>query len=102
MDVELRDRDWILHLLKENLETTQNRMKYQADKHRTESSFEVGDMVYLQLQRYQQTTVVVHSNMKFSPRFYGPFKILEKLIQLFMDLICLWDPKFILFFVCPT
>eukprot|EP00252_Welwitschia_mirabilis_P003646 TRINITY_DN13712_c0_g1_i1.p1 TRINITY_DN13712_c0_g1~~TRINITY_DN13712_c0_g1_i1.p1 ORF type:complete len:249 (+),score=22.32 TRINITY_DN13712_c0_g1_i1:100-747(+) len=49
VDMELRNRDQVLRLLKENLESTQARMKFQADKHRTERSFEVGDMVYLRL-----------------------------------------------------
>ena len=39
-------QDWD-RLLKENLEVAQNRMKQNADKHRVERSFEVGDKVYL-------------------------------------------------------
>ena len=46
-------KDWIiesqeiLKLLKENLQTAQNRQKISADRHRIDSSFEVGDLVFL-------------------------------------------------------
>jgi len=53
-------------------------MKTQADKHRTERVFQVGDMVYLKLQRYVQSSVQHRSN-KLSFKFFGPFEILEKI-----------------------
>lgn len=46
---ELRDRDKALRQLKYNLQRAQVRMKAQADKHRTEIQFEVGDWVFLSL-----------------------------------------------------
>ena len=39
----------VLQLLKDNLNLVQNRMKQQADQHRIERSFDVGDWVFLQL-----------------------------------------------------
>ena len=39
----------VLQLLKENLTIAQNRMKQQADQHRSEREFEVGDGVFLML-----------------------------------------------------
>lgn len=53
-------------------------MKYYADKGRSERSFEVGDWVYLRLQPYRQTTLALQRNMKLSPRFYGPFQVLQR------------------------
>ena len=38
-----------LQLLKDNLSLAQNRMKQQADQHRSERSFDVGDWVFLRL-----------------------------------------------------
>ena len=35
----------------------QNRMKQQADQHRSERSFEVGDWVFLRLQPYKQISM---------------------------------------------
>ena len=44
----------VLQLLKDNLVLAQNRMKQQADQHRSERSFDVGDWVFLWLQPYKQ------------------------------------------------
>jgi hypothetical protein len=40
----------VLRWLKENLVMAQNRMKQQADQHRSEREFEVGDWVFLRIQ----------------------------------------------------
>ncbi|KAF7154542.1 hypothetical protein RHSIM_Rhsim01G0254600 [Rhododendron simsii] len=74
-----QDRKATLRLLKEHLTQAQNRMKQQADKHRTERVFEVGGWVYLRLQPYKQTSLQVRSNVKLAPRFYGPFQVLKKI-----------------------
>ena len=54
-------------------------MKRQADKGRSERVFSMGDMVFLKLQPYVQSSLVCRANNKLSFRFLGPFKILEKL-----------------------
>ena len=52
-------------------------MKFHADKHRSERSFSVGDWVYLRLQPYRS---ISHKTFnKLSPRFYGPFQVLQKI-----------------------
>jgi len=53
-------------------------MKAQADKGRSERSFAVGDLVYLKLQPYIQSSVASRLNHKLSFRFFGPFSILQK------------------------
>ena len=40
----------VLQLLKDNLNLAQNRMKQEANQHRSKRSFDVGDWVFLQLQ----------------------------------------------------
>ena len=54
-------------------------MKTQADKGRSEREFSVGTMVYLKLQPYIQTSVAQRSNQKLAFRFFGPFKILQRI-----------------------
>jgi hypothetical protein len=62
-----------------HLSRAQARMKRQADKHRSERSFAVGDSVYLKLQPYVQSSIATRSNNKLSFRFFGPFTILERI-----------------------
>lgn len=63
-------------------------MKQQANQHRTERNFEVGDCVFLKLQLYKKSSLHCRSNMKLSPRFYGPFQVLNKIGQVayYLDL----------------
>ena len=66
-------------LLKENLLRAQNLMKQYADRNRSERSFEVGDLVYLKLQPYKQTSIALRRNLKLSSKYYGPYRVLEKI-----------------------
>jgi RNase H-like domain found in reverse transcriptase/Reverse transcriptase (RNA-dependent DNA polymerase)/Retroviral aspartyl protease/Integrase zinc binding domain len=77
----LRDRQAALAQLKSNLKRAQERMKKNADLKRSERAFAIGDWVYLKLQPYRQITVGGTRNNKLSPKFYGPFEILQKLGQ---------------------
>lgn len=54
-------------------------MKIQADKHRSEREFVVGDLVYLKLQPHIQTSVASRSNQKLAYRYFGPYKILARI-----------------------
>ena len=53
-------------------------MKTQADKHRSELVFKVGDSFFLKLQPYLQTSVAPRANHKLAFNFYGPFEVLER------------------------
>lgn len=55
-------------LVKEGLEVAQDRMKTLADKGRVDRTFEVGYCVYLKLQPYRQTIVVVSKNLKLAAK----------------------------------
>ena len=67
-----------MDLLKGNLVATQDRMKLQADKHRQERSFEVGDWVFLRLQPFKRHSLRWSKVRKLAPKFFGPFQILQK------------------------
>ncbi|XP_075103495.1 uncharacterized protein LOC142178069 [Nicotiana tabacum] len=57
----------------------QARMKFYSDKRMSDRTLDVGDMVYLKLQPYRQTSVAVRRNLKLSAKYYGPYKITEKI-----------------------
>lgn len=57
VDAFLLDRESHMQVIKANLLKSQQRMKVQADKHRSERSFAMGDGVFLKLQPYRQQSV---------------------------------------------
>ncbi|XP_075085020.1 uncharacterized protein LOC142168259 [Nicotiana tabacum] len=71
-------RELKLQLLKHHLHRAQLRMKQQADSHRTDRSFSVGDWVYLKIQPYKQSTLSSQSFHKLAAKYYGPFQILKR------------------------
>lgn len=78
VDEYLRNREAILKELRRNLRNAQDRMKSKANRQRREVDFEVGDMVFLKLQPYRQSTVAFRSSLKLAPRFFGPYRVLER------------------------
>jgi hypothetical protein len=78
LDYWLQEREVMVSLLRQHLTRAQQRMKKQADKHRQERSFAVGDLVFLKLQPYVQTSLAPRSSQKLAFKFFGPYKILAK------------------------
>jgi hypothetical protein len=75
----LAERQEHLARLKEHLAAAQLRMKLQADKHRMEKEYQVGDEVLLKLQPYSQSSLVNRPYPKLAFKFFGPYKILERI-----------------------
>lgn len=69
----MKQRDQILQVLKDNLVKAQSKMKFFADKHRTDRELAVGDKVYLKLRSYRQSSIAVKKNLKLCAKNYGPF-----------------------------
>lgn len=71
----MQQREQMIESVKYHLQSAQTRMKVQADKHRSEREFQVGEWVWLKLQPYTQQTVHKRVNQKLSYKLYGPFLI---------------------------
>lgn len=76
--VTLKERAAILQKLRDSMGEALRRMKHYADLNRTERVLEVGDMVYLKLQPYRQAAFGIRGSLKVRSKFYGPFKVIEK------------------------
>jgi hypothetical protein len=74
----LKERELMIRVIKLHLTRAQDRMKKQADKHRSERHFDVGDWVYLKLQPYIQSSVATPVNKKLAFKFFGAYQILAK------------------------
>ncbi|OMO55704.1 reverse transcriptase [Corchorus capsularis] len=79
LDDSLIDRQQLLKQLKANLARASNRMKIQADRKRVEKQFTEGDLVLVKLQPYRQQSVVSRTSQKLSKKYFGPYKILQKI-----------------------
>ena len=64
-------------LIKERLKTVQSRQKSYADNRRRDLEFEVGDHIFLKVSP-MNPVMRFGSKCKLSPRFVGPFEILER------------------------
>jgi hypothetical protein len=66
-------------LIKQHLGRASLRMKQHADKGRTEREFAVGDLVFLRIQPYVQSSLAPRSNQKLAFKYFGPFPVLQKI-----------------------
>jgi hypothetical protein len=81
VQVTIMEQENMLKSLKANLEQAQNRQKRYADLKQTEHQFNVGDMVYLKVQPYRETALGLWNSLKLSSKYYGPFRVLQRVGQ---------------------
>jgi hypothetical protein len=76
----LRNVEEQVRMIRDNLRVAQSRQKSYANTRRRELSFKVGDDVYLKVSPMRN---VRRFNMKgkLAPRYVGPFKILERHVE---------------------
>jgi hypothetical protein len=65
--------------MKDHLQRAHNQQKVQADKHKVEKTFEVGNLVYLRLQPYKQDSIKRSRAEKLQPHIFGPYRINRKI-----------------------
>lgn len=69
------DREDFMATLRDNLLRAQQRIKLQADKHRKDREFAVGEEVLLKLQPYAQSSLVNRPCRKLALKYFGPFRL---------------------------
>jgi hypothetical protein len=57
VEAHIENEQEVLKLFKDNLVTTQNRMKQQVDQHCSEREFEVADWLFFRLQPYEHISL---------------------------------------------
>jgi hypothetical protein len=80
-------RQSALQTIKNNLQLAQERMKKQADKRISERTLQVGDMAHLKLQAYMHNALGIHKCLKLHSKYYGPFKVIQKIGQVAYKLL---------------
>ncbi|KAL1218617.1 hypothetical protein V5N11_018384 [Cardamine amara subsp. amara] len=82
IDRSMQQWENIINMLKFHLTRAQNRMKQISDAKRSFCEFSIGNYVYLKLQPYRQHSLKNRKlPHKLSPRFYGPFRVIDKIGQ---------------------
>jgi hypothetical protein len=61
----------------QRIKEAQDRQKSYADAHRVDRSYEVDDRVFLQVKPHK-SSIKLGKGAKLSPRFVGPFEIVER------------------------
>ncbi|KAA0060678.1 putative retroelement pol polyprotein [Cucumis melo var. makuwa] len=79
IDEQLKERDVALDALREHLLLAQQQMKLYADRKRRQVEFQVDELVLLKIRPYRQATLRSKRNEKLSSRYFGPYKILERI-----------------------
>lgn len=95
-----KERDAMLQEVKAHLIRAHDVMKNAADKKMRDLSFTVGDMVFLKLRPYRQTSVTKRFWKKLRPNTMVHLRYWRRLGKWRISFNCLRIPRFIRFFMC--
>ena len=73
----IQEMDEQMQSIRQRIKEAQDRQKSYADAHRVDRSYEVGDRVFLRVKPHK-SLIKFGKGAKLSPRFVGPFKIVER------------------------
>lgn len=74
----LLQRDEVLQILRHNLLKAHNHIKLLADKSRTDTTFDIGDWVYVKLKPFRQTSLCLQRDHKIGRHYFGPYQVLKR------------------------
>ena len=66
-----------MQTIRQRIKEAQDRQKSYADAHRVDRSYEVGDQVFLRVKPHK-SSIKFGKGAKLSPRFVGPFEVVER------------------------
>jgi hypothetical protein len=66
-----------IQMIRQRIKEVQDRQNIYANVHRIDHSYEVGDRVFLQVKPHK-SSIKFEKGDKLSPRFVGPFKVVER------------------------
>ena len=78
VDAMLTTREEIYATLRRKLLKAQDTMKHYADRSRCEAQYEVDQLVYVKLRPYRQCSLRTQTSNKLAKRYFGPFRVLER------------------------